>query len=460
MRTTLALLAAAVTAAASPRPAAATPLTLDEALALAARQNADLAAARATRDSAAVDASGSWSGVLPRLDLAGSFGEQWVARQDSVYTVPTFDGTGTLTGFAQQAVTIPATHYGANQLGLTLRWTIFDGLSSWRAISAARSAARAADRSLDEAGLQVSFLVTSRFYEVVKQERILKVREESAARSEQLVRTADALYAAGRGTRADTFAARVNLGNDRIAVEAQRARLVGARSDLAVALGRVTDPDLEVVPPAGLDGAGLPSLAEPPPLEALMARARQARPLIAARQGSIEAAEALAAQARGAWWPVLGLLGSYGRQGADLGGSRGVFGDLSYQYVAQAQVTLTWNLYQGGQTLAAQQKADVQAWRARVDAAQAEQLVSSEIARARAAVITLARSAALAQDALQSAEQGLKLARERLEAGAASQLEVRDATQKLAEAQLALTSSLVDHAVARADLNRAVGGSL
>lgn len=459
MRTTLALIAAAA-AAASPRPAASAPLTLDEALDLAARQNPDLAVARATRDAAAVDAYGSWSGVLPRLDLSGSFGEQWVARQDSVYTVPTFDGTGTLTGFAQEAVSIPATRYGANQLGLTLRWTIFDGLSSWRAIAAARSASRAADRSLDEASLQVSFLVTSRFYEVVKQERILKVREESAARSESLVKTADALYAAGRGTRADTFAARVNLGNDRIAVERQRAQLVRARSDLAVALGRETDPDLEVVPPAGLAGAGLPALAEPPPLEVLMARARQARPLLAARRGSIEAAEAQAAQARGAWWPVLGVLGSYSRQSSNLAGSRGVLGDLSYQYVALAQVTLTWNLFQGRQTLAAEQKADVQARRARVDAAQAEQLVSSEIARARTAVITLARSAALAQDALQSAEQGLKLARERLEAGAASQLEVRDATQKLAEAQLALTSSLVDHAVARADLNRAVGGSL
>jgi outer membrane protein TolC len=102
----------------------------------------------------------------------------------------------------------------------------------------------------------------------------------------------------------------------------------------------------------------------------------------------------------------------------------------------------------------------VQARSARFDAAQAERQVSAEITRARTAVVFLSRAASLAQDALRSAEQGLALARERLEAGVASQLEVRDATQKLAEAQLALTSALVDHAVARADLNRAVGGSL
>jgi outer membrane protein TolC len=98
--------------------------------------------------------------------------------------------------------------------------------------------------------------------------------------------------------------------------------------------------------------------------------------------------------------------------------------------------------------------------RAQVDLSQAEQLVSSEVARGRAQVVALARSARLAQDALGAAEEGLKLARERLDAGAASQLEVRDAALKLAEAKLALVSAVVDHAVARADLNRALGGTL
>ena len=74
--------------------------------------------------------------------------------------------------------------------------------------------------------------------------------------------------------------------------------------------------------------------------------------------------------------------------------------------------------------------------------------------------MSLAGSLALEQEVLDAAEKGLKFARERLEAGIGSQLEVRDAALKLAQAKLAFVSTVVDLTVARADLNRSVGGSL
>lgn len=449
---TLSLLAASLLPLAS----GAAPITLDEALSAAAQGNADLAIARTVRDSAAVDLYQSWSGVLPRLDLQGAFGRQYVGGQKSVQFLPD-PGTGEL---LPQVAASSAFDVGSHQLGLTFRWTLFDGQASWRRIDAARAQAGAAERSLDESALTTAFEVIRRFHELVKQERILEVRRETAGRSEELVRRADALFAAGRGTKGDTYAARVNLGSDRIAVEAQLAAVERARADLAIGLGRDADPELRVVPPAGLAGPGLPPLDEPPPQPVLLARARQARPLVAARQGAVGASDYEVSRARGAFWPVLGVLGVYQRSSTELTGSFGTLGDPAHQYTAQAQLTLTWNLFQGRETLAAEQRARVQAVRARVDLAQAEQLVSAEIARARAQLVSLSRSAVLAQDNLAAATRGLELARERLDAGAASQLEVRDATLKLAEAQLALVSTLVDHAVARADLNRALGGTL
>ncbi len=430
-------------------------LTLDDALAMAAKRNADLEVARAVREVAAVDLYQSYSGVLPRLDLSGAFGRSYYASQRSLQPIPSATG-----GVDLLVVPTASFDLAADQLGLTLRWSIFDGLASWNRISSARASARAADRQLDESTLQISFEVTRRFYEVVKQERALRVRREAATRSEELVRRADALYTAGRGTKADTFAARVNLGNDRIAVEAQQASLARARADLALALGLLRADDLQVVAPGPVAGPGLPAEGEPAATDDLLARARRDRPLLAAKEAAIEAADLQISQARGGYWPTVGLQGSYQRSSTYLSGSYGVFGDPSHQYVATGQVTLAWNLFQGRETSAAEQRAEVQARRARAEAAQAEQAIAAEIARARESVVTLRRTASLAQDNLGAAEQGLKLARERLDAGVASQLEVRDATQKLAEAQLALVSALVDHAVARADLNRAVGGTL
>ena len=74
--------------------------------------------------------------------------------------------------------------------------------------------------------------------------------------------------------------------------------------------------------------------------------------------------------------------------------------------------------------------------------------------------MSLQRAAALAAENLVTAEQGVALARERLQAGAANQLELRDANLKLTQAQLDLIDARIDHVVARADLNRAVGGAL
>jgi outer membrane protein TolC len=67
---------------------------------------------------------------------------------------------------------------------------------------------------------------------------------------------------------------------------------------------------------------------------------------------------------------------------------------------------------------------------------------------------------ALSAENLAAAEQGAALARQRLEAGLASQLEVRDASLKLTLAELSLVQARIDHAVAVADLARAAGGAL
>jgi outer membrane protein len=82
------------------------------------------------------------------------------------------------------------------------------------------------------------------------------------------------------------------------------------------------------------------------------------------------------------------------------------------------------------------------------------------VADARAAVVALARQVSLSSDVLGTAQQALALATERLEAGLANQLDVRDASLKLTQAELSLLQSRVDHAVAVADLARAVGGVL
>jgi outer membrane protein len=462
-------LVAAVLAWGGPlRAAADGPITLDEALAQAASQSHDLKLARADADLVGADALGAWSGFLPRLDLNTAVGheyigpgsqEQAVVIIDPTTHLPVVDPVTGQIGYRTALVATPAIDFGAHAFDLTLSQPLFDGLASFRMVEQARASVRAAGRTFDEQRLSVAFEVTRLFYELVKAERSLSVQEGAARRSEELVGRADALYAAGRAPKSDTLAARVNLGNDRIAAEQASTRVVQARADLAVALGRRDDAGLEVVPPAFLEAPGLPS-AEVAPLEALLDRARANRPSLAAARAQVEAADASLGVARGAYWPSVSARLDYGRQGTTLVGTDGVWGNPARQFTATGQVVLTWNLFSGRTTDAAVARAAVSAERARISSSKTEAGVAREVTDARQGVRSLAAQLALSAENLSTAREALSLARQRLEAGLASQLEVRDAALKLTQAELSLVQARIDHAVAVADLTRAVGGTL
>jgi outer membrane protein len=448
MTRTLLALALAV-----PLAAAAAPLTLDEALALAGRQSRDLVVAGADAALAGADGLAAWRGVLPRLDLSSSAGHQYygpskILRYDSA-TGRFVNSNGSATDSASYS------------WGLQLTQPLLD-LAAIRSLSAARASERAAGRTWDESRLTVAYDVTRRFYELVKAERSLQVLEKAAQRSGELVDRADALFAAARAQKADTYSARVNLGNDRIQVEQGRTRVVQARADLAVALGLPGDQDVEVVAPASLEGPSRPS-GEPPPLELLMTRARERRPSLAAATAQVEAADASLSAARFGYWPTLNAQASYnnsGNKAIDNPTAYGVFGDPSRNYNASVQVVLAWNLFAGRSTEAGVARARAGAERVRATAGKTADNVAREVAIARQSVVALAAQVTLSTDNLGAAEQSLALARQRFEAGLASQLEVRDASLKFTQAELSLVQARIDHAVATADLARAVGGAL
>jgi outer membrane protein TolC len=85
--------------------------------------------------------------------------------------------------------------------------------------------------------------------------------------------------------------------------------------------------------------------------------------------------------------------------------------------------------------------------------------VASEVAVARANVVTLARSATALKPLLEASDNALKFVRELLDVGRSSQLEVRDASLKLEQARLVWVNTVSDLVVARADLARAVGAA-
>jgi len=425
------------------------PLTLDDALALAARQNPDLAMAREDAASSGADKSTAVALVLPRLDLTAAAGQ---TRVDTGFGQIVDPITGqVVSGYSKNA---------AYSWTASVNQTLFDW-PTFKGIQRASAAAAASQRQYDEASLTVAFDVTRRFYELVRAQRTLEVLEKTAARTEELVRRVDALYGAGKATRADTYTNRVNLGNDRIAAEQQRAVVVQARTALAQVLGKgdAESAKLEVAVPPSLAGNAA-KVAEPPTPEAVLEIARKRRPAVAAAREQVKTAEASIGASQGRYLPVVAAQLSYNRDASKLTGEGGVISDPQKGYSSSALLTLTWNLFEGLGTSAAIQRAESQARRARAAEDRVLSALVKEIADARAQAASSAVQVGLASDNLATAENALALARERLETGLATQLEVREANLNLTRAELSLVEARIAHAEAFADLARASGGPL
>jgi len=93
--------------------------------------------------------------------------------------------------------------------------------------------------------------------------------------------------------------------------------------------------------------------------------------------------------------------------------------------------------------------------------AQSEQVaaqVSADIVRARETLVSLAAAFDVAARSVIVAEEGARLAAERLEEGTGTLFDVREANLKLTLARVNLASVRLDLLIARTDLQRAVGG--
>ena len=414
------------------------PLTLDEAVKLALQRNTDLQRQILLSLSAEQDKVIARSAILPTVDFNASIG---ATRQ----------GSGSV---VVQGVSFPqaAAVYSTGRAALSVSQLIFDGGKWWNNLSAANLGLEASRVQVDEQRLQITYLVEQRFYELVRAQRQLQVLGDAAVRSRDQATYTQRLFEGGRATQADVYAARANRDNDEVARLGQERAVELARADLSTAIGLDPGAPLTVKEPPNM-------LAEPtqaPVVGEAVERALTNRPSLKAFALTAESNRKTASAAKGDYWPRVSLNGFW---------DRGTRDDLVVLFKApgrdsQAGVTvdLTWNLFAGLSTDANVRKAEVQVMLAENDLVSGRRGVAADVQKAVAQLTTARAQARVAQQAEQTAKEGLRLARTRQEVGVGTQLEVRDAELKLTQAQLNVVGSLVDGREAEAALRRAQGG--
>jgi outer membrane protein TolC len=419
------------------------PLTLDEAVRLALSRNTDLRRQILLSLSAEQDRIIARSAILPQLTFNGSASEQRVngAQVLQGIEVPTGGPTS-----------VQQTNYGPLfSSGLRVQQLVFDGGRWWNNLSAADLGLQASRAQVDEQRLQITYLVEQRFYELVRAHRQLQVLSDAAQRSRDQADFTQRLFEGGRSTQADVYAARANRDNDEVTRLGQERTVELARADLSSAIGLdpgaplvVAEPPNMMAPPGvapALADAIQRALAQRPSLKAFALTANQNRKLVSANRGD--------------YWPAVSLFGQWGRNTTDIQPFLEAPGRNSQ---ASAGVSVTWNIFNGFSTSANVEKAQIQVALAENDFSSGQRAVANDVEKAIAQLAAARAQSRVAQQAEQTAREGLRLARTRQEVGVGNQLEVRDAELKLTQAQLNVVGSILDGRESEAALRRAQGG--
>ncbi len=270
----------------------------------------------------------------------------------------------------------------------------------------------------------------------------VQVARRRAEDSEQFLKIAAARQRAGIGLGSDVARARVDLAGVR--QEFLRAREIQETTSIRLAVVLRLDPGVLLLP----DQDRLVPLELTPPMEGSEAeRSARQRPDVKAAQ---ERAAAAGKRFFSAWWDVAGpevgaeLRETYIGEGtSDLGDRRNVGAFVSW-------------------TLSLEKLANVLERRAertttRLRALQTEERAAGEAHRVLRELRAARETLPFAQDGLEAAEQNHRISLAQFKSGTAIALEVFDAADQLAGAQLDLGRSIVDYSLSQVRLLAAVG---
>ena len=312
-----------------------------------------------------------------------------------------------------------------------------------------RRARQAQERAFELDRQRLAIDVVAAFYQVVKQRQLLEVSRQSLERSESLAEASEARLKVGLASKLDLFRAQLQASQAQESMVQSGAALEGALEQFRLLLGLAPAEPLEPEAVALSD----PKPGEIEPVEALVARALEARIELMEFRDQVDDARRNLAVARQNLLPQLDVGVGYSRLG---------FGSSLSDSVKRADPRVDFILSTSYPLERASDKANKAV--AELDLAARErnlrqrQLeVESDVRAAVRALERIRKSVELQRQGLDFAIQQHRLATLRYQRGLASNFDVVDAEGSLVSARTSLVNLLTDHQVARMQLLRAVG---
>lgn len=416
-------------------------ITLRQALELAERNNRDIQAARLQleRNRAAIREAraGNFPTLAITADLTRSGNSAFIDQPDR-----NTDTLSQLLGLDAESGNTTTTSFST---GAQLNYDIYTSGLRPAQIRAAERQARSSELQLEQARETIRLQVTNDYYDLQDADQQVAINDAAVRNAEANLRDAQAQERAGLGTRFDVLRAEVNLANfqqqltNARANQAVRRRQLSQRLSLSEVVNLIADP---VVQQAGVWAL---------PLEDSIVLAYKNRAELEDQLVQRDLSQEQIRAARAANGPTLSFIANYqfqrsGTTDTDDSNSDG------YSLGLRAQ----WSLFDGGATNARIAQRQREKELAEVRFAQTRNQVRFEVEQAYTNLQANLANIATTERAVAQAEEALRLAILRFQAGVGTQTDRINAETELTRARANRVSAIIGYNRALAQLQRSV----
>lgn len=335
----------------------------------------------------------------------------------------------------------------ASRAGISVNQTVFNGGYNIFNIKQSLALKKSAGYGLKATKQNIFYIVKERYYNLLKAEKLLGVAEETLKSSEQSYKRARILYEVGKGDKSDVLQAKVQLENDRLSlIEAQNSLSI-ARASLNHVLGFNVDNKINVVDDLELTEIEIK-------YKDALNNAYQYNPNLLKSKFDLKASKASVGMAASSYLPSLSAYYSYSWNHKDFNEINNL---LDKDYNWYMGVSLSIPIFQGMSRFAQLSKAKLNKMAQNEKLEQVKRDIALESKQAYFNVEQAKKKIAVTRNAVEAAEEGLRLNKEKYNIGSGTMLDLINAQVSYTQAKSNNIQSLYDYKYAVARLQKAMG---
>ena len=382
--------------------------------------------------------TGSYSGLLPSVNLSTSSGRTHYPEQETISL--DFENNKLDTSVSRSTSSMST--------GLSINQTLYDGGRSFNTVRQARTNLDIARLNQRQTRIQVIQNVASSYYGLLQAQQLLDVAEKNLNLSEQQVDLVQKQFDVGAVRKTDLLKADVARGQAKVDVLNRKTAMDNARrqlfndmgmQDFGQSISAVADEWTDVQVPSSADALVL---------------LKTKNPSLLIQQSRISLGVLQVKMAKGVRLPSLGASMSYSTNAED---SDALMEAVKNDWIVGMNLSLTVPLYSGSRLSTSQQQAKLSQQKSENDYITYLNDLRVQVELLRKSLENYSEIIPINQSVVVSAEEDLKLVQGRYSLGSATILEVLDAQVSLIRSNSNLINTVHDARIREKNLKAILG---